>query len=455
MKKAPKRFDLFAASVFPTEVEQVKTNNEITDPELLSIIDTLHTFVNFTEREVKFDQNIDPRKYSRIIKYFETKLHKIDVDAYYEWITNIDYQITTDAIPPEEQQRILREIDEFEPAWFHAASFYRTMQNYKRYLLIRFREKDYATVRRFIEKYEDYFFGNEKIERKIDDLTSKFIIRDIANTNEVKQEDIDWLLTIFYDSNISKKNRYQALVSYNLHHITTRQITPMLEPMAALEDRLLKGEFYSRRILANFYANKLLLRNFEGEYEDASYCGLQSIKQYTEDYLYYLNNYCSVLMNLNRFDEVLHRSKDAMHLYKTSQDKSRKVIFMANYCRCLNNYLDYKKSIRQANRLLDELGSTIFQYKWHYFFRIYFSALMQANRLDELLRLEKKYKLTERERNFEFAPYIQLYTLAAGYLEMKLPQDQLHEKLEKIKSSIHQGERAELDQLFTEVEKLN
>ena len=455
MKKPSKRFDLFAESVFPTEVEHVTNNNEITDPELISIIDTLHSFVNFPERKVKFDENIDPRKYSRIIKYFESKLHKIDVDAYYAWITNIDYQITTDAIPPEEQQRILREIDEFEPAWFHAASFYRTMQNYKRYLLIRFREKDYTTVRRFLERYTDYYTENEEIERKIDDLTSKFVIQDNTDSKGVKQKDIDWLLMIFYDSAISKKNRYQALVAYNLHHITTRQISLMLKPMAALEERLLKGEFYSRRILSNFYANKLLLRNFEGEYEDATYCGLQSIKQYTEDYLYYLNNYCSVLMNLNRFDEVLQRSRDAIIFYKTSQDNSRKVIFMANYCRCLNNYLDYKKSIRQANRLIDELGSSIFQYKWHYFFRIYFSALMQANRSDELLRLEKKYKLTDRERNFEFAPYLQLYTLAAGFLEMKLSHDEIHKELDKIRTVIYQGERAELHQLFTEVEKLN
>lgn len=455
MKKPVKKFDLFAATVFPTEVEHVKNINEITDPELLSIIDTLNTFVNFPERKVKFDQSIDPRKYSRIIKYFETKLQKIDVDAYYAWITNIDYQITTDAIPPEDQQRILREIVEFEPGWFHAASFYRTMLNYKRYLLIRFREKDYGIVKAFLEKNLAFYWENENIEKKIDELTSKFVIRQEADLQRVNSKDIDWLLTVFYNVDISKKNRYQALVAYNLHHITTRQISPMLEPMAALEERLLKGEFYSRRILANFYANKLLLRNFEGDFAAASYCGLQSIKQYTEDYLYYLNNYCSVLMNLNRFDEVLQRSKDSMTFYKSSQDKSRKVIFMANYCRCLNNYLDYKKSIRQAERLIDELGSTIFQYKWHYFFRIYSSALMQANRPDELLRLEKKYKLTEKERSFEFAPYIQLYTLAANFFEMKLPQDQLLKELEKLKNKIYQGERAELQQLFTEVAKLN
>src|SRR5690554_1876129 len=270
MKKPSRKFDLFVASVFPTEVEHVKQNNEITDPELLSIIDKLHSSVNFPEREIQFDQNIDPRKYSRIIKYFETKLQKIDVDAYYAWISKIDYQITTDAIPPEEQQRILREINAFERGWFHAASFYRTMQNYKRYLLIRFREKDYRIVKHFLDEYEDYYIDNKEIEAKIDELTSKFIIPETAHSRNIKQTDLDWLLTIFYDPNISKKNRYQALVAYNLHHISTRRITPMLAPMSALEDRLLKGEFYSRRILANFYANKLLLRNFEGAHEDAS-----------------------------------------------------------------------------------------------------------------------------------------------------------------------------------------
>lgn len=389
------------------------------------------------------------------MSYFNTKLHKIDVDAYYEWITKIDYQITTDAIPPEEQQRILREIQSFEPGWFHAASFYRTMQNYKRYLLIRYREKDYLIIKNFLEQYEIYYAQNEKIEKKIDDLSSKFVLPDSLVSDSVEPADIAWLLETFNNDQISKKNRYQAIVAYNLYHIISRQITPMHAPMAALEKSLLKGDFYSRRILSNYYANKLLLRSYEGDHARAAFCGLQSIKQYTEDYLYYLNNYCSVLMNLNKFDEVLHRSRDAMHLYKSSQDSGRRLIFLANYCRCLNNYLEYKKSIRLASRLIDELGSSIFQFKWHYLFRVYFSALMQDDSHSELLRMERKYKLSDRENRLEFAPYLQLYTLAAGFLEMKMTPVKFKSELERIRKIIRPEQKTEMHSLFTEVEKLN
>lgn len=455
VKKPLRKFDSFALSLFPTEVEHVRNNNEISDPELISILDKLHILANFPERHTEFDPSIDARKYSRIITYFDTKLLKIDVDAYYAWIKEIDYQITTDAIPPEEQQRILREVQSFEPAWFHAASFYRTMQNYKRYLLIRYREKDYEIIKNFLDQYADYYTENESIERKIDDLTAKFVLPDLLNSESVKMEEIDWLLNTFYDRAISKKNRYQALVAYNLYHISTRQIAPMLAPMAALEKSLLQGDFYSRRILSNYYANKLLLRSHEGDLERAAFCGLQSIKQYTEDYLYYLNNYCSVLMNLNRFDEVLHRSREAMPFYKASQDSARRLIFTANYCRCLNNYLEYKKSIRLARRLIDELGNTIFQFKWHYIFRIYFSAMMQDDRHTDLLRMERKYKLTEREKRYGFAPYLQLYTLAAQFLEIKIAPTQFKAELENIRNAIKPEQKAEMYSLYTEVEKLN
>lgn len=453
MKKPLRTFYAFANSVFPTEVEHVKNNNEITDPELISILDTLHNYVLFPEKEVRFNDRIDARKYSRIIKYFETKLERIDVDAYYAWVTQIDFQITTDAIPPQEQQRILNEIKTFEPGWFHAASFYTTMQNYKRYLLVRYREKDYEIVDAFLHKHQADFEKNIEIQNRIDALTANFVTGQSNKPSQV-EKDLQWLLDVFYDEGNSKKNRYQALVAYNIYHITARHIDPMLAPMAALEDRLLKGEFYSRRILSNFYANKLLLKSYEGEYETAAYCGLQSIKHYTEDYLYYLNNYSSVLMNLNRFYEVLQHSETAMDVFKQSQDNSRKVIFMANYCRCLNNFLEYRKTMRYSRRLLDELGDGIFRHKWHFFFRIYFVALIQENRHDELLRLERRYKLTEREEVEGFSPFLKLYTLAAGYFEMRLPKQRFAEELQNLRPQIEDSKREDLKAIFKEVERL-
>ncbi len=454
MKKPLQKFDSFAATLFPAEVEHIRANNEISDPEILSIIEKLHILVNFPEKHSGFDAKIDPRKYSRIIKYFNTKLERIDVDAYYAWISKIDFLITTDAIPPEEQQRIRREVESFEPAWFHAASFYRTMQNYKRYLLIRFREKDYIIIKNFIENHADFYLENENIEKKIEELTSKFVLPENLNSAKSKKEDVKWLLDIFYNEEITKKNRYQALVAYNLYHISTRQITTMLEPMDELKKSLLKGEFYSRRILSNYYANKLLLRNYEGNLKKAAFCGLQSIKQFTEDYLYYLNNYCSVLMNMRRFEEVLQHSKASLSYYKLSQDGSRRVIFIANYCRCLNHYSDFKKSIRIAKRLYEELGNSIFQFKWHYFFRMYFFALVKDGRLSELLRLERKNKLAEQEQKSGLTPHLKIYTLVASFLEMKVTEIAFKENLQEILVCLSPEQKTDIDQLLTDTMRM-
>lgn len=69
--------------------------------------------------------------------------------------------------------------------------------------------------------------------------------------------------------------------------------------------------------------------------------------------------------------------------------------------------------------------------------------------------MERKHKLIERENRLRFAPYLQLYTLAAGFLEMKLAPTQIKSELEKIKRMIRPEQKAEMHSLFTEVEKLN
>lgn len=440
--------------MFPAEIRYVRNNNEIQDPELLSILGVMDQRVHQPNAQAPFDAGIDPRKYSRIINYCTVKLEKIDVDAFYAWNSRIDFQITTDTIPPSDQQRILQEVNAFQPGWFHADSFYRAMLNYRRYLLIRFRDKDYAVITRFLEKYKTSFRKNETIQNRITELTAKFVLSKTRGSTPRDHQETEWLLSVFRDQSINKKNRYQALVAYNLYHITNRRIEPMLEPMAELEGHFLKGEFYSRRILSNYYANKLLLRNYEGKTERALFCGMQSIKEFTEDYLYYLNNYCSVLMKLDRFDEAMRLSKSAMPHFKTSRDTGRKLIFIANYCRCLNHFGEYRKSVRQGRRMVDELGKEIFQVRWHYFFRTWFAALMHDNLHDVVRRFNKKLRLTERESQDNLPPYIALYVLAASYLEMKTTPDRFSEELESIKQELSKHSDPGLKALYREIENL-
>jgi tetratricopeptide (TPR) repeat protein len=447
-----KKFKSFVSTVFPSEAAFVRDNNEMRDADLLEVIDKIVDQVMHPEKEIEFDESVNPRKYSRIIKSFETKLAKIDVDKYYEWISRINYLITTDAIPPEEQTRILRETESFTPGWFHAESFFRAMENYEGYLLIRYREKDYKIVRKFLESHREAIETNREIDAQIKAITEKMVLEGNIETASLEPLHLRWLDGIFHNETLSKKTRYQALLMYNMHHINIRSIANLLEPMAELEGSILKGEYYSRRIVANFYANKLLILNYLGKYQQAAFCGLQSIKHHTEDYLYYLNNYSSVLMHLERYSDALEQMQESFPLYKSTRDKSRRLIFVSNYCRCLNKLGNFQQSARLAESYLDEIGNQVFTYRWNYFFRVFFSALYLKGQSEKLLRIEKKFNLAEKERKSGFLPYIALLRLGASYQEMKVAEKVFQKQLATIKQEIKGKDKAEMRELLRMIE---
>jgi tetratricopeptide (TPR) repeat protein len=446
-----KKFTEFSDGLFPSEVAYVKANNDYRDSELLKILDRVEKRVLEENTDKEFDGSIDPRKYSKLQKSFKNKLSKIDVDRYYEWISKANYLINIDAIPPEEQTRILREIEIFEPGWYHMGSFYRLVERFDEYLVRRYREKDLKSVRAFLSSNRKNYLRNLETSEKINSITDRVVF---GRGNGELNKDLSWLLKVFYDEELSKKNRYGALVSFMMYHINLKNIDQVIEPMRILEKAIFDGDFYSRRILANFYANKLLLLNYRGKFEEAAFCGRQSIKHYTEDFLYYLNNYSSVLMHLNRCEIALSNMDRSMKVFKSTRDKGRKVIFISNYCRCLNRLGQYKKSVRIARRFLDEMGTQIMQYRWHYFFRIFFFALLQANESEQMMKIERKFKLVDRERKSGLLPYLAILKLGASYREVRLSQKEFDSQLSSLKTEFKAYVKPELQELLSEIERM-
>ncbi len=446
-----KKFTEFSEGLFPSEVAYVKANNDYRDNELIEILDRIEKRVLEENTAKDFDGSIDPRKYSKLQKSIKHKLSRIDVDFYYEWISKANYLINTDAIPPEEQTRILREIEIFEPGWYHMGSFYRLAERFDEYLVRRYLEKDLKSVRSFLESNRDSYLLNLKTAERINAITDKVVFR--SANGELKDE-LKWLLKVFYNEELSKKNRYGALVSFMMYHINQKNIDQVIEPMKALEKSIFAGDFYSRRILANFYANKLLLLNYQGKYLDAAFCGRQSIKHFTEDFLYYLNNYCSVLVHLNRFETALAKMDRSMKVFKATRDKGRRVVFVSNYCRCLNRLSQYKKSVRMASRFLDEMGKQIMQHRWHYFFRVFFLALLQSNQTDRMMKIERKFKLVDREEKSGLLPYLAILKLGASYREVRLSHKEFDSQLSSLKTEFRTHVKPELQELLSEIERM-
>lgn len=413
-----KRFTQYIDTLFPSEIGYVRQNNAYEDQELNGILDLSIRRISHNDGAASFDPSIDPRKYSKLIKNIDKKLGEIDIDRYFEWISEVNHLITMDSIPPEEQTKILREMQLFEPGWFHMESFYRLIQNYEGYLLRRFRESDYDLVKAFNRRYLDTYNAYKKMEAEVAVITEQIVFQN----SRLDSTKLDWLLEVFRDPEVSKKIRYHALLAFMMHHINRKETDVLVKPMQELEDAIFDGEFYSRRILANFYANKLIVLRWQRSYEAAAYCGLQSIKHKTEDYLYYLNNYVSVLFHLSRTDEALTKMQEMFVDYKSSRDLGRKIVFITNYCRCLNLENRYVKSASLARSFLDEQGKRILKRGWHYFFRTYFFALLKCDETERIVRLERKYKLTDREAKESFDPHIRTLVLAAEYREIKVSQ---------------------------------
>jgi hypothetical protein len=422
-----KKFNAFVDTLFPSEVEYVQKNNSYSDEEVLAILERIGQRVAEPGKDIEFDPAIDLRKYSKLMASISKKLQERDVDAYFEWISVTNYHITVDSISPQEQSKISKEMKSFEIGWFHMDSFYSLMQNYGGYLLRRFRHSDYAMVQAFLDEHRTPVIRNREVEGDINNLTRTIAFE---HRNKLKKSQVTWLLSSFRDEQLSKKNRFHALLAYFMYHIGQKQWDALFEPFEELERELFAGDFYSRRILANIYANKLIIYNSRGDYERAAYFGYQSVKHLTEDYLYYLNNYVSVLLHLDRPNEAMKKMQETFPMYKATLDESRRVVFASNYCRCLNRLQQYAKCVGFATRFLDDLGSKIFQFKWHYFFRNYFYAQLKIGNTEHMVKVNRNWKLVERESAENYNPHIRALMLAAEYREIKLSGTEFFKQFE-------------------------
>tara|TARA_Y100000782_G_scaffold112941_1_gene144387 strand:+ start:13088 stop:14458 length:1371 start_codon:yes stop_codon:yes gene_type:complete len=455
MKIKLARFEEFADRLYPSEVEYVLNNNQFTDAELFNILSTIQKRVNQPEANIGFDTRINPRKYSKLIKSFESKLNKIDVDKYYTWINTFNFQVTTDAIPPEEQTRVLAEIRSFDPSRYHADVFYQAMENYKTYLIMRGRTKDLSIVKDFLVKHRVSYDLNRSMLTHIETLTEQIVLeQQQQRKQEIDLTKIEDMLTLFRNENLSKKTRYMALLAYIMYHINHADVEKLVAPITELENAIHNGEFYSPRLLANFYANKLLILNSLGDQQGAAFCGLQSIKHYTEDYLYYLNNYTTVLIHLDQCRKALDQMKETFEVFKKSRNLNHRMVFISNYCRCLNESKKFTNTVRLMRNYLEEFKEHTLEHRWNYFFRTYLYGLIMSNQNSIVLRLNRKYKLVEREENMNIPPYINLLTSAAAFNELKITRSELEQRLEGFKKHPRANMRADYRKWVSELEDM-
>lgn len=393
-----------------------------------------------------YDKSIDKRKYSNLKNWINDKLDQIDVDVQFEWMSQMERQIMTDTIAPGEEKVLIRRIKRYEKPGFYFTKFYELVELYRHFLLIRMRYNHHAITNRFVKKYRDKYRECKAVYDKMHEATLDIVnqySRQSAHSKHWEQ----WLSDIFYNEELDGLNRYLALVRLTFIYFNYRAFDKLLPKFDYMDRLFSQGVYYSRRLLLNYYGNRLLLHTKFNEYDQAAYYGYLSIRDKNNDYLMYVNNLSAVLLRQHKSREALELMRAAYPEMKETTSFHSRIGFVAFYLKCLNENEQYKNAESYAESFLRAYRKEVFEYRWHIFFSSYLEALLKQEKYGKILKTVRRYQLLEREQayqsNANYLPTILWYDAIAKYKEMQMAREDL---LSSIRSSIENLRGAEAKQ---------
>jgi hypothetical protein len=157
-------------------------------------------------------------------------------------------------------------------------------------------------------------------------------------------------------------------------------------------------------------------------------------------------------MHLGRYEAAANHMKGSLSLYRDTRDKNRKLVFASNYCRCLNAMNQHRQSIRLAAKELEELRHQVFKFRWHYFFRMYFTALLAMGQSELLLRLARTFKLEDREQKSGRPPFLRVLISTAAYQEMRISEKDYRAAMREAEAESDPSHKIDLQSLIEKVE---
>ena len=423
-----KKFSDFAATLLPHETSYLLSIQTFQDTERLATLEALHKLALEPTSADYFDTNVDKRKYSHLKNWIEEHLEDINVDIQFEWMGKIEQHILTDSLTSEEEKKVLKLIKTNSPSRFYFTKFYELLEQYRQFLLIRLRYQDHAQVDEYLKEHEEIYKRNKESFRIIHEATVD-IINHYSDTSSESIHWESWLTEVFYDEKLDGYIRYMALVRLTFIHFNYRNFENLIEKYDDLDSWFKEGKFYSRRILLNYYSNRLLLHTRFKEYDKAVYYGYLSIREKNNDYIHYVNNLGAVLLRLNKNKEALQLMRDAYPEMRQTPSFHNKIGFISFYMRCLMNNDQSKNAENYAETFLKAYKQEIFKYRWHIFFTAYLESVLNQNKYEKLLKLIKTYNLLEKDKKYQakamYLPTITWYHAIALYKEGHTNKEQL------------------------------
>lgn len=441
MRNKLQTFTDFADALLPHETEYLLSNQQFEDKVKLRILERVHENSQRTGEKLPYDVSIDKRKYSHLKNWINDRLKAIDVDARFEWMIQTEQQIMTDSIEPAAEKRLLKSISRYKRPCFFFTKYYELAENYRHFLLIRMRYEDHKIVDAFLRKFRESYLRSKDVNDKIHTATADIVEHYSGNQKESLQWE-EWLSDVFYDESLDGLNRYYALVRLTFLFLNYRRYDNLLDKFDYLDTRFKEGKYYSKRILLNYYHNRMLVHTKFKEYDKATHFGYLSIRTRVKDALLYVNNLSAILLRQNRPAEALEVLKSASQDMKETKNFHNKIGYVAFYVKCLNQLKKYKNAENYSDVFLRAYRNEIFAYRWHLFFSSYLESVLLQEKYARLCKVARKYKLLERDSKYRdkavYLPVIPWYIQVARY---KLEQINTQELSHFMQESLREIEK--------------
>lgn len=418
MRSKLKKFTAFANSLLPHETTYLLGIQQFVDQQKLSILKRIDFNCRNIDQFTPYDDTIDKRKYSNLKNWITNRLNTIDVDAFFEWIVEMERLIMTDSIQLKEEKQLLKTIRNYRHPNSYFAKFYELVRSYDHFLLIRLRYEDYKVTRQFLTQYKEQYLTAVAVNEKMHQATQDIVQQYSSSTAESKQWE-EWLNQIFSDETMDGLNRYMALIRLSFIGFNYNKFELLLEKFNLLHEKFGQGFYYSKRILLNYYNNRLLLHSRFKEYDQAIYYGYLSIREKNHDYIFYVNNLCAVLLRQQRNEEALKLMRTAAPEMKITKNFHNKIGFVAFYIKALNGNDLVKNAENYAESFLKAYEKEVLRFRWHLFFSVYLETLMLQKNYMKLLQVTRKYKLLEKDKLYQvranYSPVIPWFVELAKY----------------------------------------
>lgn len=419
-------FEAFAESLFPHELDYLVNIQQFRKPVNIDILKRMQ-FNSTAQQKRVYDATIDKRSYSYVKNWVEENLVRIDVDVYFNWLIETERSVLTDSISPAEEAEILSNLKQITPVHYYFIRFYELLQYYRDYLTVRNRTRYSSIVLNYLDTHEANFSKALEINRQLDRITAQIVKKENLADDTLNLEYENNLKEIFFDERLDGYTRYRAIVRLTIYYYNLREFSKQAAIYDRVDDLFRTPLFYSRRIMANYYANRAMMHNKLNQLAEAEKFGYLSIRNKNSDYLFYLINLCGILLKQKKNKDALTLMRQAIPELKKTNNNYYKIGFVSFYLRSLMANNKHRQALDYANEYFDAYKNLIFEHRWHLFFTAYFEVLINREKFTKIITLNRRYNLIALEKQrldrADYLPVIQCLVSTAEYFENIINKD--------------------------------